>query len=106
MKYAMNHPWKFEKPILAFFVGFMQSLVVFVIELINYVLLVGLNTHMDILLGFITLIFVIHFGNFFFQSIADPEYKKIISGLNDKYHAFLKIQTKTTPRFSIFRVKK
>ena len=66
MKYAMNHPWKFERPVLAFFVGFMQAFVVFVIELINYVLVVGSNTHMEIVLGFLALVFVIHFGNFFF----------------------------------------
>ena len=38
MKYALNHPWKFELPILAFFVGLMQVMVVFTIEGVNYVL--------------------------------------------------------------------
>ena len=66
MKFALNHPWKFEWPILAFFVGFMQTFVMFLIELINYILVVGSNTHMDIVLGFLALIMVVNFGNFFF----------------------------------------
>ena len=66
MKFAINHPWKFEWPNLAFFVGFLQTFVVFAIELINYILVVGSNTHMEIILGFLALIIIVNFGNFFF----------------------------------------
>ena len=83
MKFALNHPWKFEWPILAFFVGFLQTFVMFLIELINYILVVGSNTHMDIVLGFLALIMVVNFGNFFFQTQADPELSKVVSGQSD-----------------------
>ena len=106
MKFVLNHPWKFERPILAFFVGFMQTFVVFVIELINYILVVGSNTHMDIILGFLALIFVVNFSNFFFQPQTDAEFQKLIAGLGDRYQQFLRIQLKTAPRLKIFKTRK
>ena len=66
MKYALNHPWKFDWPILAFFVGFMQALVAIAIETVNYVLLLTHSTHLDIVVGFLALVFISHFSNFFF----------------------------------------
>ena len=90
MKFALNHPWKFERPIVAFFVGFMQTTVVFVIELINYILLMVGNTHMDIILGFLALIFIVNFSSFFFQPQIDPEFRKLIAGLVDTYQQFLR----------------
>ena len=91
MKFALNHPWKFERPVLAFFVGYMQTLVVFAIELINYILVVGSNTHMDIILGFLALIFIVNFSSFFFQPQTDPEFRRLIAGLADRYQRFLRI---------------
>jgi len=36
MKYAANHPWKFRSVSLAFFTGFMQLVISFIIELANF----------------------------------------------------------------------
>ena len=66
MKYALNHPWKFEWPILAFICGFAQILVVTVIEIITYILIVGSNTHMDIVLATIALYFIVNWSDFFY----------------------------------------
>ena len=103
MKYALNHPWKFERPILAFTVGLWQVTVVFIVELVNFVLVVGSNTHMNIVLGFLALIFIINYGNFFFQPESGNEFKRLISGLDDKYAQFLRIQLKVSPRYKIFK---
>ena len=103
MKFALNHPWKFERPILAFFVGFCQTFTVFVIELINYILVVGSNTHMEIILGFFALVLIVHFSNFFFQPMANSELRKLVSGFSERYNNFLRIQLKTAPRIKIFK---
>ena len=103
MKYALNHPWKFERPILAFTVGLWQVTVVFIVELVNFVLVVGSNTHMNIVLGFLALIFIINYGNFFFQPESGNEFKKLISGLDGRYAQFLRIQLKVSPRYKIFK---
>ena len=66
MNYALNHPWKFERPVLAGLIGFMQTFVVFAIELISYVILVASNTYLDIVLAVLSLFFVVNFSTFFF----------------------------------------
>jgi len=66
MKYAMNHPWKFEWPVLAYMIGGSQVFVAFWIEAINYILVVGGRTHMEVILGFVALMFITNFGDIFF----------------------------------------
>ena len=39
MKFAMNHPWKFQDPHTAFLCGFMKVLINFIVEMFNYNLL-------------------------------------------------------------------
>ena len=67
MSYALNHPWKFELPRLAFFVGFLQTFVVFAIELMTYVIVVGSNSYLDIVLGVLASFFIVTWSNFFFH---------------------------------------
>ena len=81
MNYALNHPWKFERPGLAAMIGFLQTFVVFVVELIGYIILVASNTYLDIMLAIIALFFVINFSAFFFyQPLMGEELKAIVCG--------------------------
>jgi hypothetical protein len=47
-------------------VGGSQVFVAFWIEAINYILVVGGRTHMEVILGFVALMFITNFGDFFF----------------------------------------
>ena len=85
MKYALNHPWKFERPKMAFLTGLLQASVVYVIEVVNFALVLASNTHIDIVLNFIVLVIISQFDDFFYQTYTDLEFKKVISGLHDKY---------------------
>ena len=58
MKYALNHSWKFEYARVAFFVGLMQTLTVFVLEGVNYILLLMKDTHKDIVLSFLMIVLI------------------------------------------------
>ena len=58
MKYALNHPWKFEQATLACFAGFIQIMTIIVLELVLYILLLMKNNHIDILMSFVALIFI------------------------------------------------
>ena len=107
MQFALNHPWKFELPALAFFVGFMQTFVVFVIELVNYILVVGSDSYKDIVLSVLALYFVVNFSHFLYnQPYTGNEFKKIISSHDGRYDGFLRKQLKSNPRFTIFKTKK
>ena len=66
MKYALNHPWKFEKAKVAFFSGFLQASVVYVIEIVNFVVMLANNTHKDIVVNFIALVIISQFDDFFY----------------------------------------
>ena len=96
MKYALNHPWKFERARLAFFAGFAQAIVVFVIEGVNYILMLTQDQPIDIVLNFLALVFISQFDDFFYQTYADQEFKKVIRDLSGKYENFLQIQTTTS----------
>ena len=67
MQFALNHPWKFELPALAFFTGFMQIFVLLVIEFVNYVLVVGSESYKDIVLSVLALYFVVNFSHFLYN---------------------------------------
>ena len=58
MKYALNHPWKFDAPGLAFFAGFAQAAVIVVIEGVNYIMLLTKTSHLDIVLNFLVLVLI------------------------------------------------
>ena len=98
MKYALNHPWKFDGPKLAFFAGFAQVASVVVIEAVNYVMLLTQTDHLDIVLNFLVLVLISQFDDFFYQTYADPEFKKVVTGYSDKYEDFLRIQLTTSFR--------
>ena len=55
MKYAVNHPWKFEYNggmALAWLSGFLQTSMVMVVEATNYIALVTNQTHIEIVMNF------------------------------------------------------
>ena len=91
MQYALNHPWKFELPVLAFFTGFMQIFVLLIIEFVNYVLVVGSESYKDIVLSVLALYFVVNFSHFLYnQPYTGIEFKRIISCRDGRYDGFLR----------------
>ena len=58
MKYALNHPWKFEHARLAFSIGLLQTLAVFVLEGVNYIILLIKDTHHEIGLSFLMIVLI------------------------------------------------
>ena len=69
MKYSVNHPWKFENYIEAFWVGFMQAFIVLSVELVNLVVLNTNPTIMDILMNFLALVIISDFDDYFFLTV-------------------------------------
>ena len=91
MKYALNHPWKFEKPMLAFLIGLAQALVAVMIESANYILLLTNETQIGVFTGFIAFILVAHFGSVFFQPFAHTVESRIIAKQDTRYANLLKV---------------
>ena len=98
MKYAVNHPWKFEKNgglALAWLSGFLQATMVMTVESVNYIALITNNTHVDIVMDFLALAVIADFDDFFYKALFDKEFKQVIT---DKkvYENFLVQQTTTS----------
>ena len=90
IKFSINHPWKFERKLLAFFTGFLQVIVILVIELTNFVLVMTSNSYREIIINFIVLLLISQFDDFFYQTFANTEIKKFLKQESEPYSSFLK----------------
>ena len=93
MKYAVNHPWKFVDYRVAYFSSFMQTNVVIIVELVNFVALITNETVLDIVMNFLALVVIADFDDFFF-SATESDFADVIT--DPKYDEFLIIQTTTS----------
>ena len=106
MKYAVNHPWKFDDNggmFLAWLSGFLQASMILVVESVNYVALITNTTHIDVVMNFLALAVIADFDDFFYGALFDNEYKKVITD-GDTYGEFLQQQT-TTSHLARFIIK-
>lgn len=65
MKYALNHPWKFKYPELAFFTGFFQIVSAVSTTIICYFVIVSQTTILDLAKDFTALMIISDFDNQF-----------------------------------------
>lgn len=97
MKYSVNHPWKFRSVKTAFFTGFMQLSISFIIEVANvYILLANGLTQFDIVSNFIIMLIIAEFDNYFY-SVRDNEdgIKSMIT--ESLYDSIFTWETTTSP---------
>ena len=66
MKYAMNHPWKFNSWYSAFSVGFCQMFILTSVELVNMLFLLTNDSIVDTLMNFLALTVITEFDDFYF----------------------------------------
>ena len=81
MKFAVNHPWKFDSYMTAFGVGLAQAAVVTSVEVVNLAVLNTNHTIMDVLMNFMALVILTDFDDYFFTTVsADPIAKLVSEG--------------------------
>ena len=73
MKFAVNHPWKFEDYKIAYAVGFMQMSMVVIVEFVNFVALITNNAVLDVVMNFLALVVIAEFDDYFYESSDFPE---------------------------------
>ena len=81
MKFALNHQWKFKLPVLAFFVGLAQVLVVVMVSIISYFIIINTDDIIDIVKDFLVIKVVSELDDYFFKEHIDKQEisKQIIS---------------------------
>ena len=96
IKYSVNHPWKFERKLVAFFAGFSQIVVVVVIEITNFALIMTSVSYKELTLNFIILVIVSQFDDFFYQTFSDSTTKSLLRGDKEPYSDLLMVQQTTS----------
>ena len=94
MKFAVNHPWKFEDYKIAYAVGFMQMSMVVIVEFVNFVALITNNAVLDVVMNFLALVVIAEFDDYFYESSDFPELQDVIT--DPKCEEFLIWQTTTS----------
>ena len=79
MNFAQNHTKKFNLWKFAFLIGFMQMIVVYSVELINFAILLTSSTVQDIIMNFLAIVIIVEFDDFLFGVAKDGKMKKLIT---------------------------
>ena len=90
MKFACNHPWKFDDYKIAFMAGFLQTITIMAVELVNLLVILMETSIIEIVMNHMAIVVISQFGNFFYLASTEREWKDLI---NEEY---LEIQTTTS----------
>lgn len=78
MKYALNHPYLFNNPGIAAFIGFIQAFMNFMVETLNLFVILTSFDPIDILANFVVLQIISQFDNFMYASLNQEPLKKLL----------------------------
>ena len=92
MKYAVNHPWKFINYRHAFLSGFMQTIMVVGVEIVNFLAVLDQTSFSEIVMNFTALVIISEFDDFFFNAYKDEDLKDAITNDGDVYKELLMIR--------------
>ena len=68
MKFAANMHWMFDRPAVAWLMGFLQLLTVILTELANMVVLTSNETVIDVVMNFLAFIVILDFDNLIYKT--------------------------------------
>jgi hypothetical protein len=71
MKFALNHNYRFESYKIAFLAGFLQTTSMFVVELVNFVVIMSSTTYIEVVMNFMALYIVSEFDEAFYAAIGN-----------------------------------
>ena len=94
MKFSVNHKWKFDEWRLGFIAGFLQFLSALCVEIGNWTAILTHYEIMDIVMKFMSLLIIATFGQIFYTSYHEENWKKVIT--HKDYERFFIIQTTTS----------
>lgn len=95
MKYALNHPYKFQSYNVAFQVGLMQFTSTLLTEITNLIVLCACNDAVNIIFNFTAIAIVAEFDNFVFESMKNESFKEL---LEEKFTSKVLIINHTTSK--------
>lgn len=83
MKFALNHDFRFDSPYIVFLSGFMQATSIFVIEIVNFIVIMSSTTYLDVVMNFMALYVISEFDDVFYNAISNIDRKALITSPDD-----------------------
>jgi len=71
MKFALNHPERFHRPYVAFFVGMCRMWIVYGVQISNSIRVVGLCDVIDIVIGYVSVMALLEIDKFTFKALNE-----------------------------------
>jgi len=96
MKYAVNHPWKFQYPNLAFAIGFCQVFSTVLTALVCYFVIVTSTSVLDLAKDFTALMIISEFDNQFARFSREKIALDAVTDPNGTYADLFMIETTTS----------
>lgn len=78
MKFATNHHYRFDRPLIAFLAGFFQATSIFAIELVNLTVILSASTYLEVVMNFMALAIIAEFDDKFYDALGEDELKDLI----------------------------
>ena len=93
MKYAVNHPWKFQYPALAYFIGLCQVFSTSLTTIVCYFVIVSSESVLDLAKDFTALMIISEFDNQFARFSREKIATDAVIDQYGTYEMLLKIET-------------
>lgn len=95
MKFAISHHYRFDNPVVAFMAGFLQATSIFVIEIVNFIVILTSASYLDVVMNFMALAVIAEFDDKFFDALGSDSLKDL---LEDPAYDDLYMVTRTSSR--------
>ena len=103
MKLANNHEYRFENYRIAWLAGCMQMLMIFIVEMVNFLAILTSNTILEVVMNFMALAIIAEFDDFFYAALGNDPNKDV---LTDQAYEDMFIIRRTTSRLCTNRILK
>jgi len=70
MKFALNHPYRFDNPWVAFLSGFLQASSSFVCEIVNVIVIITSPDILTVVMNFLALVIISECDEAFYHSLG------------------------------------
>ena len=86
IKFTLNHEWRFSHPYIAVYCGLLQTIMIVLVTMLNYLVIVLSPSTIDVAKDFLAMMIISDFDNYFFEEHHSHELSKsIILNKDDKY---------------------
>lgn len=89
MKFALNHHYRFDSYKIVFISGLMQASMIFIVEIVNFIVILNSFSIKSIVADFMALVVISEFDDAFYSALGEDQNKTIIENANEHEALFM-----------------